>query len=168
MFCLMATALLLPLQAHGQSRYRVRPIAAKNAATKIRISQVAILNHGADDFECIAFANGEDRVVNAIRFRFTYVDADRHVAGFDTLEFRGPFQPGATEDFPRFVSGKDDPYGELERARSCQHFRYPNDSVAFLVATVDRVEFADGTVWEDAIPTATPVASTSPTAKPSR
>ncbi len=167
--CLTVSVLLIPIQAYGQNRYRVNVIKVSNAETKIRVSEVSVLDQLSTSYECIGFANDGDRVVNAVRFRFTYVDAARHVDGSDTLERRGPFRPGAVENVPKVVEGKRYEYGALERVPNCQHFRYPNDNIAYLIATVDRVEFADGAVWEDVNPpSASPVASPSPTAAASR
>ena len=168
----MLLGLLLPRQADGQNRYRVLIIPISNLNTKIRISHVQISTQAYVTYECVGFVNNSDRVVAAIRFRFTYVDANRHAAGFDPIERRGPFEPGAGEDVPQIVPGQMYERGALERFHNCQSFKFPNDNIAYLVATVDRVEFADGSVWEDVhrtavpAPTSTPGTSATPEATP--
>jgi hypothetical protein len=120
----------------------------------------------SNSFECAYFVNNGPKVVTRVRVRFTYLAGNGDEFSHNIVEIRGKFPagakvggtptPGYTIRVPsncRTIDMFDHPLDQYE-PKKYHDFWYISygkkeitQGVAALTATVDRVDFADGTSW---------------------
>ena len=109
-----------------------------------------LVGNSAYDEECVQFVNHDARVATQLVVRFSYRDANGGEVGYDAMTVRGRFSPGLTH-------GNIGGYG---RSETCyvyreefgltwvgKEFAWYQKGVVALTASVDEVEYADGTSW---------------------
>jgi hypothetical protein len=147
----------------------VSAIAAAQTAPSPETSPVTVSNilvaHDTDGLTwatCLSFTNSTKRVVQAIKFGFSFQDAFDTTVGSYSGDRVGEFEPGIAIEGPANLDIVG--FGNIvQKSQNCWVYPQHVASLSSVVVTVLKIRYGDGTIWVNQDPTAVFKASYLPT-----